>query len=161
MHTKPLNLPVPAPAAAADWHFVPSQTDRVIVMSVTALLTTAIAVANRYPALTLKDQEGLPYFTADMGVAQAASLAVNYCWARESNSGATAAPVAGQAMSRPFPDIWLSPGDSLGMVTDNLSAGDQWSNIVIRYYTGQRWLDLQAEIAEAKQLAQILTGQAA
>lgn len=147
MRTKPLTYPIPSPAAGSDWSYEPSNTDQGVVMTLTATLTTSIVVASRLPAIYYKDQNGLTYLSADCGQPQAASLAVTYTWAREFGLGLFAAPVNGQRVSAPLPDAWLQPADSIGTKTANMDVGDQWSNIVIRFYTGERWRQLQRELA--------------
>jgi hypothetical protein len=147
VRTRPVTYPIPSPAAGSDWSYTPSPTDQGIVMAVTATLTTAVAVAGRMPAIEYTDQSGLVYLSADCAQPQAASLAVTYTWAREFGLGLFAAPVNGQRVSAPLPDAWLQPNDKIGTVTSNMQAADQWSNIVIRFYTGERWRELQRELA--------------
>ena len=147
MRTKPLTIPLVSPVAGADWSFKPTQTDQCVVMAVTATLTTDATVAARLPAIAYTDQSGLVCLSADCGQPQAASLAVTYTWAREFGLGLFAAPINGQRVSAPLPDAWLQPGDTIGTKTFGIDAGDQWSNIVIRYYTGERWRQLQRELA--------------
>lgn len=122
-------------------------------MAVTARLTTATAVASRLPAIAYTDQSGLVYLSADCAQPQAASLAVTYTWARDFGLGLFAAPIAGQRIGAPLPDAWLQPGDTIGVKTDNLQAADQWDQIVIRFYTGERWRKLQAELRLEQEVA--------
>lgn len=147
MRTKPLTYPIPSPAAGSDWSYKVSPTDQGIVMAVTATLTTSAVVAARLPAIEYTDQSGLVYLSADCAQPQAASLAVTYTWAREFGLGLFAAPVNGQRVSAPLPDAWLQPNDLLSVTTLNKDVADQWSNIVIRFYTGERWRQLQRELA--------------
>lgn len=146
MHTRPVTYPLPSPAAGTDFSYRPSQTDQAVVMTLTAKLTTSATVAGRLPALTYTDQNGEVYLSADLGQAQAASLAVTYTWARMFGTTLGAAPITGQKASAPLPDAWLQPNDTISVVTANLDPADQWSNIMIRYYTGERWLALQREL---------------
>lgn len=146
LRTQPRTFSIPSPAPGADWVFTPSQTDRAVVMSVTGILTTAVAAANRFPALTLTDQSGLVYYSADVGRPQAASLVVRYTWARDVYLSPSTLIAGGQSMAGGMPDVWLDPNDTIGTVTNALAAADQWSSIVIRYYTGERWLELQREL---------------
>jgi hypothetical protein len=124
-----------------------SEIDQAILMSVTARLTTSAAVASRLPAIAYTDQSAQLFLSADCGQPQAASLAVTYTWARDFGLGLFAAPITGQRVSAPLPDAWLQPGDVLSTVTANIDVGDQWDRIILRYYTGERWLALQRELA--------------
>lgn len=152
MHTKPVTFTIPAPAAGADWTYEPSNGDQAVIMAITARLTTAVAVANRLPALTLKDQNGTVYFADDMSEPQAASLVCRYSWAREAPDPLAVALSNNQSVTAPFPNVWLQPGDTIGTVTQNIQAADQWSTIVIRYYTGEHWRHLQHELREIADL---------
>lgn len=116
-------------------------------MALTATLTTAVAVAARMPAIEYTDQSNMVYLAADFAQSQPASLAVTYTWARDFGTGLFVSPITGQRVSGPLPDAWLQPSDKIGTVTANLQAADQWSNIVIRFYTGERWKTLQRELA--------------
>lgn len=125
-------------------------------MTVKARFTTSAAVASRLPAIVLKDINGQEFAVADFGHAQTAGLAVTYTWARNFGLGINAAPVTGQAVSGPLPDAWLQPGDSIGTLTAGIDVADQWDQIVIRYYTGEHWLRLQRELAEARLVGQLV-----
>lgn len=130
---------VPSPAAGADWSFTPSQTDRVLLLSVTGLLTTAVAVANRRPALALKDQNGLVYWSADSVYPQAASLAVTYSWARGASNPPAAAIVTLERVALPLPWLRLQPNDTVESLTAAIAAADQWSGIIYRAVIGDTW----------------------
>jgi hypothetical protein len=135
---------LPAPAAGSDWSAMLSGTDRVRIHAITAQLVTSATVANRVAGLIMKDQNGLTWWQADLESDQAASLTVGYSWAH--GSGITAVPAAanGALLSAGLPRTWLEPGDTVGSVTAALQAGDQWSNIVIRFATAEHWEELQA-----------------
>lgn len=152
MHTKPLTFQLPAPVAGSDWSYMPSQTDQTVIMAITATLTTDATVANRYPGLKMTDQSGLVYFAMNASEPQAASLAVTYSYAESAPNQSGITAVTGQALAAPLPQIWLQPGDTIGSDTLGLDASDQWSAIVIRFYTGERWKRLQWELQVAKEL---------
>lgn len=152
MHTRPVTQALASPAAGADIAFIPTGTDQCIVMTLTARLTTSATVADRLPALVMKDQNLVTYVLADFGQPQTAGLAVTYTWARDFGLSVTASPVAGQAMSGRLPDAWLQPQDTIGTQTHGLDPADQWDQVVIRYYTGEHWLKLRRELAERTML---------
>jgi hypothetical protein len=158
LHTRPRTDPIASPAAGADITFVPTQIDQCVVMTFKARLTTSAVVANRLPALVMKDINGNIYVQAGLGQPQAASLAVTYTWARAFGAGSAGALVTGQSTSGPLPDAWLQPGDTIGTATTNLDVGDQWDQVVCRYYVGEHWLRLRRELAEAT-LAEHALGQ--
>lgn len=154
--TKPRTLQIQNPAPGADWSFVPSSTDRVILISVLATLTTAVAAGSRMPALQFTDQSGLVYMQGDLGRGQAASINTAWCWTKDWNVGPGAATSVGQHAAGPLPNVWLDPNDVIGTVTNGIQAADQWSNIVVRYYAGREWLKLQRELAFMEEIAEDL-----
>jgi hypothetical protein len=137
---------VPAPAAGSDWAFTPSSTDRVLLLSVTAKLTTSAAAANRRPALALEDQNDLTYWSADSVFPQAASLAVTYSWARGASNPPAAAIVTLERVALPMPWLRLQPNDAVESDTALLDVADAWTNIVYRAVIGDWWED-EAELA--------------
>ncbi len=145
---------LPAPAAGSDWSTVLSGGDRVRVHTITAQLVTSATVANRVAGLILKDQNDLTYWQADLESDQAASLTAQYSWARGSGVSAAATAAGGSRLSAGLPWTWLEPGDSIGTITASIAAGDQWSNIVIRFEAAEHWEELQAW----ERLRQALTG---
>lgn len=156
MHTRPRTDPISPPAAGADFAFTPTQTDQCIVMTLKARLTTSIVVANRLPALVMKDVNGNVYVCAGASQPQVASTAVTYTWARAFGTSSAGALVNGQSVSGPLPDAWLQPSDSIGTLTPGIDVGDQWDQIVCRYYVGEHWLKLRREMAERAAITQAL-----
>lgn len=142
---------VPAPAAGADFTFTPSATDKVLLLAVTAKLTTSVAAANRRPALALDDQNDITYWSSDAGLPQVASLAVTYSWARGASDPPSAAIVTGQRIALPIPWLRLQPNDAVESFTLLIDAADQWSAIVYRAIVGDWWEDEQelAHLAQA------------
>lgn len=142
---------VNAPAAGTDWTIKPSPTDKVLLLTVTATLTTSAVVASRRVSLNLKDQNALGYWCADAVMAQAASLAVTYSWARGASLGPPAALVASEKVALPFPWLRLQPSDTVSAITALIDVGDVWSKIVYRAIVGDWWEDEHelAQIAQA------------
>jgi hypothetical protein len=151
----PFTLAIPAPAAGADWTFVPSQTDRTLLLAIASTLTTSATAANRRPALELVDQSGLVYWSADAVFPQVASLAVTYSWARGAGAPPAAAEVTGQRIALPLPWARLQPGDTIKSVTAAIAGTDQWSQIVFRGIIGDWWEEESelAHLAEAFTIA--------
>lgn len=152
LKTQPITLQFPAPAAGADWSIKVSQIDRAVIMSVTASLTSAVAAGNRTPGLTLTDQSGLVYCLYDSGRLQAASTVSTYTWAQGVSAFGSNNATNNGHQPAPLPDVWLSANDTIGTTTNGLMPADQWSAQVIRFYTGERWLQLQRELAFAREL---------
>ena len=142
---------VASPAAGADLAFTPSATDRVLLLAVTAVLTSSAAVANRRAALVLQDQNALAYWSADAVEPQAASLAVTYSWARGAATPPISALVASERVSLPLPWLRLEPGDTVKTATAAVDVADQWSAIIYRAVVGDWWEDEQelAHLAQA------------
>ena len=130
---------VPAPAAGADWSFKPSDIDRVKVLTVTAKLVTSVTVANRHPALTITDRDQNQYLAQDAQFTQAASLSAQYSWAPGLGNPVLTSALGGTRVGFPFPYPWLEPGDTIATATAGLDAADQWSAIVVRFYTADHW----------------------
>lgn len=145
------------PAAGGGFAFTPSNTDKTLLLAVTAKLTTSAAVANRRPALALEDLNGLLYWSADAGYAQAASLGVVYSWARGVSMPPPAAVVSAERVALGLPWLRLQPGDTVNALTVLEDAADQWSLIVWRGIIGDWWEDEQ----ELAYLAQALATGAA
>ena len=136
-------IQAPAPAAGADWTVTPSDTDRVRIDTVTAVLVTSATVANRLPALQIVDQNGLIVWAADLQAPQAASETVRYSWARGSGVSASTAVTTTRSLSGPLPFTWLEPGDSLQVVTGAIAAADQWGVTTVRFCSAEEWESLQ------------------
>lgn len=142
---------VNGPAAGSDLKFTPSTTDKVLLLTLTAKLTTSAVVANRRVSLNLIDQNTLTYWAADAVFAQAASLAVTYSWARGASLAPPAALIASEKVALPFPWLRLQPNDTISTVTALIDVGDVWSSIVYRAIVGDWWEDEQelAHLAQA------------
>ena len=117
-----------APSAGADWSLTVPGGVRWRVRSIVAKLTTAVAVANRVPALLLSD--GTSVFMASAATYnQAASKTLNYAWYPDAQSPPAA--TAGAWLGLPFPDVWLETGYVIASSTANMQAADQWSAIAL------------------------------
>lgn len=139
------------PAAGADFTFTPSQTDKVLLLTLTAKLTTSAVVASRRAGLHLLDQQAINFWSADAVFPQAASLAVTYSWARGASLAPPAALLATERVALPFPWLRLQPGDQIAAQTTLIDVGDQWTNVVYRAIVGDWWEDEQelAHLAQA------------
>ncbi|HEV3059064.1 MAG TPA: hypothetical protein VGY48_12510 [Vicinamibacterales bacterium] len=125
------SIQVSTPAAGADFLQAVPTGARWELLSVKALLTTAVAVANRSPRLLLDDGANV-LFDGPAPVTQAASLAVVWSWG--AGAGGPVIADAG-AVSSPIPnDVYLSAGFRILSSTGLLQAADQWSaiNLLVR-----------------------------
>jgi hypothetical protein len=115
------------PGAGADWTFISALGDRSVVVSVEAVLTTAVAVANRVPHLQIQDTNNSIVFDVAAAAAQAASTVVRYSWIAGVqpviNDGAAIAPLP--------ENLILVVNHKIRTVTTAIQAADQWSAINI------------------------------
>ncbi len=124
------------PAAGADWTYTVFTHQRVKVIAVSALLTTAAAVANRAPRLII-DDGAVTLFEAPAAVAIPASQVVQHSWGAGAGGPVTADNAA--AISSPIPnDLFLTGGMRVRTSTGLLQAADQWSNIRLLL---QEWVE--------------------
>lgn len=124
-----------APAAGADISETVPTSARWQLLSLRASLTTAVAVANRQPKLTLDDGANRFYDTAD-GPAQAASLTWAYCFAP---TGSPPANSLTDVQINYDNAQMLESGFRIRTVTSAIQAADQWSAPVycVREWQGQ------------------------
>lgn len=117
------------PAAGVDFSF--TLGGGVILESVSATLTTAVAVANRSPALKIVSNAPATLIRGIQTPAvQAASLTVDYTWA----VGVGAAIVGANQVTLPLPSMFALVGVwTFSSLTNLLQAADQWSNIAAGY----------------------------
>lgn len=128
-------LGVGVPIAGADWTFTVPALMHVLVKSISAVLATSAAVANRNPKLVIDDGANV-YASISAGSSQAATLTNRYTWM----DGGPSPLSFDNAITAPLPSgLILSPGHRISSATTALQAGDQWSAIV---QLGQIWLDL-------------------
>lgn len=131
----PHSLQVANPAAGADWILnVPVQT-RLTVRSFTAILTTSAAVANRNVELIVDDGANVYWRTS----------------APASVAATTVQQISGNTTNNPtgvittdfslllVPNLTLTGGQRLRVLTTNLQAADQWSAIFLGV---EEWIDL-------------------
>jgi len=124
------------PAAGADWIYTVPATTRERIVAFNAQLTTSAAVANRQVALIIDDAVNI--FWEDSALTNITASQV----AQVSGSGVNATSGANPNIVQLVqpPELYLDSGFHLRVVTTNMQAGDQWSNITIAV---ERWLDLQ------------------
>jgi hypothetical protein len=123
------NVTVAAPAAGADpavqtvpafvrWH----------LKGWAAKLTTAVAVANRNPALYKDAGAATSTFQVDdLDGTIPASQAPIFAWGVGSFSDVGTAPASGAPLSIALSDAPLNAGDRISIQTTNLQAADQWA----------------------------------
>lgn len=121
---------LPAPAAGADYANVAVPTNaNVKVHGAHGALTTAVAAANRRPAMRFFDAIPTEFSAAVSGAVQAASLVVDYDYSRLGMGSANndfAVPTGGRVQIS-VPDTRMLAGYVVGFATGNLQAADQWA----------------------------------
>jgi len=130
----PLTFSLGNPAAGADFTFTVANAERNQIMSVHAVLTTAVAAANRQVQFIVDDGATTLYATTP-GPVQAASLAWDY-----TGAGFGYAPT--QALTSVSvhvdPNLVLQQGWRIRSATTAIQAADQWSAIRV---TVRQWID--------------------
>lgn len=129
-------IPVAAPAAGAEIDIVSTAAAGWLVRSIRFRLVTGVAVAVRTVALTLDNQTD-EYLRTPAGATQAASLTDIYTGYSGSAGAISSAPDI--VIGLPVDGLWMPQGHHLRTVTNNIDAGDQYSQIVmsvIEYPTG-------------------------
>lgn len=127
------SVAVTNPAAGADFSFTVPTGERLRLRSLTATLTTAVAVANRQPVLNITDGTSI-LFSIVPTVVQTASLAVRYSWG--AMLGVEVVGNGGLFVAEPLPDVLLEPGFKVTSVTGAIAAADQWSAI---HFCFEQW----------------------
>ncbi|MGH8323925.1 MAG: hypothetical protein ACRETD_09040 [Steroidobacteraceae bacterium] len=113
------------PAVGADWYQAVTVGERWRVVSLSATLTTGVAVANRFPVLELNDGVRV-YARIPPVAAQVASTVVIYTWG---DALPYAAAVNGDTTA-PLPSNLILPaGHFIFVTTTGITAADQWSSI--------------------------------
>lgn len=143
---------VDQPAAGQEWSIVPSTSDRVKILALTALYTASSATASRVPGLVLKDQTGTEYWSTDANAALAATVAAWFSFAPTTAAVVDQAEFSSERGNLPFPPLWLEPGDSISSSTVAIASGDQWSNIAYRAIIGDYWEREEEMLAVANAL---------
>jgi hypothetical protein len=123
------------PGAGVDWTLTVPAGVRWQLQSAFAILTTAVAVANRLPHLIIDDGANTIFIAAPI-VNETASLAWNNSWGAGAGSIGSVGPNdAQQAIPN---DLYLLAGWRVRAVTTNIQAADQWSAISIAV---RSWID--------------------
>lgn len=117
---------MPNPAVGADFVITPGGQRSWRIVSLTAVLTTSAAVANRQVRLTA-DRGGDVWYSQPAANTQAATLADTYA----AFTGAPRDGLIAGTFTIPLPSagLLLSPGDNLRSVTALIDVADQWSAI--------------------------------
>jgi len=118
------------PAAGADWSYAVGVGTRTWIHSVTAILTTAVAAANRQPQFTLQDPTGTTIWSLAGIAAQTASQVCQY----NLGEALTLAQDVNKNFTISMPsEIYVTGAFKLFVTTTNIQAADQWSGISIQY----------------------------
>lgn len=98
------------------------------LLSVFGILTTSATVANRMPALIVRDADGVQLERISASTNEAASTTVSWWWGvglgAENTSNGISTPL-------PTPPIPMQAGWTLTSSTANLDATDAWSKVVL------------------------------
>jgi len=128
------SLVVANPAAGADFSTTVAVSSRLRVVSISATLTAAVAVANRLVSLVLDDGANIFSFLPT-GVTVVASGVNIFTWA---DSLPIAAPFDGKSMA-PLPtNLILTVNMRLRSLTTGIQPADQWSAITLEV---AEWID--------------------
>ena len=121
-------IKVPAPAAGADWSFTIKGENVRRLISVTGVLATSAAVANRAPALEIAAPEGT-VITVEQPAVITATLSTIVCWGA-GVSGDAASLVNGR-LTAGIGEYVLPPGYIVRTSTGAIDAADQWSSVLL------------------------------
>lgn len=121
-------VPVPSPAAGADWSVAVPGGVLWDVLTAKARLVTAVAAGNRVAALEVTDGTTLLFGIGGV-TNQAASLTIDYSWLQEyATNGIN--PTGGHVPNW-LPEFPLHAGYVLRSATQGIQAADQWSAVVL------------------------------
>jgi hypothetical protein len=131
---QPRSILIATPAAGADFtQTVPSST-RWRIVSLSATLTTAVAVANRNVDLVIDDGANV-FAEISSGFSQVASLVNDYTWM----DGGVAQAAFDNIVALPLPSqMFLPPTFRIRSETTGIQPADQWSAITMLV---QQWID--------------------
>jgi hypothetical protein len=126
------NLTIGAPGAGADWTYAFNASVRVALHSISGVLTTAVAVANRIPLFKIVTPAGSLAWQIAASVSQPASQVSAYNLA----GGLNLSQDASKNFTLPIPEpTTYPPVLTISAVTTAIQAADQWSNIYVVYET--------------------------
>jgi len=123
-----------APAAGADFVFAVPTSSRMRIVSITATLTTAVAVANRLVSLIWDDGVNV-LGVAPTGVTLAASGADTFTWY---DGADITAPFDGKSTAPLATNMIMWAGSRIRSSTTGIQPADQWSSIFMQV---AEWID--------------------
>jgi hypothetical protein len=130
-----VSQPVPAPAAGADFTITTPDTLAQGVwqiVSIRARLVTSATVANRFVALTVKDEVANEVCRVGFDTAITAGLTV-FCTFTPAVSTVVGGVTNVKALTFPLPAGPYPSRTAFSSVTTNVDTGDQWSQIAVIY----------------------------
>lgn len=132
-------IQVANPAAGVDWATQVPSNCRWRVQAIRCRLVTSGVAGNRVPVLRTNAVSSA--LLAPARQVQAAATTFDYTWLP---AGASHPAIAGAASSYAIQQIcspfFLGASENLGVTTDGLDGGDQWSSIFVHY---EEWLAVQ------------------
>lgn len=125
------------PVAGSDFNFTPSATDTFRLLSVRAVLTTAVGGGGEVPHLKFVTPSGEVFVESAPVTAGTASKVVTYQWTEQSGGCATSGVLSDGFIGMPLP-VWSVPANTkIEVVTTALAAGDAWSDIYFTALVGE------------------------
>lgn len=145
MGRRPIPLLVSQPAAGADWLATPANEGWAFIRSITARLVTGTVITPRAPDLYTKNDNGDIIALDAAAYAQGQGQTMLYTWRSAAIFSGNLSPSI--VVSGTCPGFWLPPGATIGTVTQNITAGDQWSNVLLTYNVTNTWNNAEELVA--------------
>jgi len=123
------------PAAGAEWSYTVPDRTRLRLLYGRAFLTTSATAASRVPELKITSSAGILWLTY-----QGYGPSASQTWPVAIMPNLSFSdPIAPRPQDYAIPnDCYLAAGDVIESITTAIQAGDQWSQIVLRF---QHWLE--------------------
>ena len=142
---------VPAPAAASEWSVAVPGGQRWKLVGGQATLTTSATVANRNGGVQITSLGVLIYVNVNTFNVTAST---NHVYVYQQGTTTNASGTIGTTNWIPTLCPWLIQGDTIGSLTGNLSAGDQYSAISLVFEQYYLTDDQLTEFAQQRIAAQ-------
>lgn len=120
---------VQAPAAGSDWAWAAPAGRLVRPVSVVGKLAASTVAGSRVPSLKVVAPGGVLVAALPSDYHPAPGASAVYIWVR----GLGYMPTATGYVAKSLGDMTLPPGCTIQVVTTNLQAGDQWSDVAVLF----------------------------
>jgi hypothetical protein len=153
-----VEIPVAQPLAGNDFSYQISSGDKMQLITLRAIFTAAVAVANRYVHFQIVNLSGQILHEIVAPVVTASS-AVTYSAVSGTGFYNTSLTVEDGVLSIPIPNLTFPVGCSVRSKTTAIAAADQWSGIYMTALVGNeqehlKWLETVANGIANLDLAQ-------